>query len=215
MEKNLDFYNVDTAYVDYLLRVDGRVPKTDYSTENRHDKFLCGIVMAVNGNDYFAPISSFKTKQRTNIVIKDEKGNGIASIRFSFMIPIPPGVASIKRISDEKSPEHRILLNKELHYCRKNADAIRKKAHFVYHATVVAKDPLFVRNCCDFATLEAACAAYPQASNVGGLPFDQRPARPNAETLAAMREAESISRNPSVKGYRNMTEFFMELESDK
>jgi DNA-damage-inducible protein J len=31
-----------------------------------------------------------------------------------------------------------------------------------------------------------------QSRNVGGLPFDLRPARPNAATLAAMREGDEI-----------------------
>jgi hypothetical protein len=30
-----------------------------------------------------------------------------------------------------------------------------------------------------------------------------------------MREAERISRDPSVKGYRNMDELFRELEADE
>jgi len=49
---------------------------------------------------------------------------------------------------------------------------------------------------------------------IGGLPFDLRPSQPNAETLAAMMEAEQISRDPNVKGYRNMKELFEDLDAD-
>jgi DNA-damage-inducible protein J len=62
---------------------------------------------------------------------------------------------------------------------------------------------------------EAVTVFIHQSCNVGGLPFDLRPTRPNAETLAAMREAEVISRNPSIKGYRNMEELLMELDADE
>ncbi len=54
-----------------------------------------------------------------------------------------------------------------------------------------------------------------QSCNVGGLPFDLRPSKPNPETLAAMAEADRISRDPSVKGYRNMSELFRDLKADE
>ena len=62
---------------------------------------------------------------------------------------------------------------------------------------------------------EAVNVFIHQSCNVGGLPFDLRPARPNAESLAAMAEAVRISRDPSVKGYRDMKAFFEDLEADE
>ena len=62
---------------------------------------------------------------------------------------------------------------------------------------------------------EAVTVFIHQSCNVGGLPFDLRPARPNAESLAAMAEAERISRDPSVKGHRNMAAMFEELDADE
>jgi len=38
---------------------------------------------------------------------------------------------------------------------------------------------------------------------------------PNAKSLAAMAEAERISRDPSVKGYRDMNALFEDLNTDK
>ena len=71
--KLLYFYNVKSEYIAYLSRFDSKVPRVDYSTDNRHDKFLCGIVLTVDKYDYFAPISSFAKQQRTNIIIKTRK----------------------------------------------------------------------------------------------------------------------------------------------
>ena len=62
---------------------------------------------------------------------------------------------------------------------------------------------------------EAVTVFIHHSCNVGGLPFDLRPLRPNAETLEAMTEAARISRDPSVKGYRNMDELFKELDADE
>ena len=79
------------------------------------------------------------------------------------MIPVPPGVVSLKRIADEVSHQYRILLNMELRFCRRNANAIYSRARFVYDAVTVKKDPLMLKNCCDFKALEAACAEYGKA----------------------------------------------------
>ena len=62
---------------------------------------------------------------------------------------------------------------------------------------------------------EAVTVFIHQSCNVGGLPFDLRPSRPNEETLAAMAEAERISRDPSAKGYRNIDELFKDLDADE
>jgi len=160
MDKPLDFYQIDADYILYLLKFDSRVPKIDYSASSAYEKFLCGIVLSIHGHDYFAPISSFKTPQRTNMIIKDANGKDVSSIRFSFMIPVPPGVLSIKRIADEPSPKYRILLDMELQYCRRNAKTIYSRAKFVYDSVTVKKDPLMLKNCCDFKILEIACSEY-------------------------------------------------------
>ena len=160
MDKQLNFYQVNANYIAYLLKFDSRVPKVDYSAANAHDKFMCGIVLNVHDQNYFAPISSFRTPQRTNIIIKDDKGKDISSIRFSFMIPVPDWVVSIKLIANEPSLKYRILLNMELQFCRRNANAIYSRARFVYDSVTVKKDPLMLKNCCDFHALEAACAQY-------------------------------------------------------
>lgn len=46
---------------------------------------------------------------------------------------------------------------------------------------------------------------------VNGLPFDLT-LKPNAETLAAMRESEQIAYDPNVKGYKSIEEFMRSLE---
>ena len=52
-----------------------------------------------------------------------------------------------------------------------------------------------------------------QAVREQGLPF--RPTRdvPNAETLAAMREADRIATDPDAKGYSSVDELFAELDA--
>ena len=195
MDKQLDFYQVDARYIAYLLKHDSRVPKVDYSAENAHEKFLCGVVLKVNDHDYFAPISSFRTLQRSNIIIKDANGKDVASIRFSFMIPVPPNAVSIKRISNEPSAKYRILLDMELQYCRRNANAIYSRAKFVYESVTIKKDLLMVKNCCDFNILEAACAEYVKTilknENQEHNEEETKPIQDNTSTTESLAEGEN------------------------
>ena len=51
-----------------------------------------------------------------------------------------------------------------------------------------------------------------QSLREGRIPFEISLNQPNKETIAAMLEAERISRDPSVKGYTNLDELFADLQ---
>ena len=51
-----------------------------------------------------------------------------------------------------------------------------------------------------------------QAVRTQGIPFEISRI-PNAETVAAMLEAERIARDPDVKGYTNLDELFRDLKA--
>lgn len=51
-----------------------------------------------------------------------------------------------------------------------------------------------------------------QSLREGGIPFEIRTDRPNKETIAAMREAENIAKDPNVKGYTDLDEMFADLK---
>lgn len=67
----LRFYDVDATYANYLRQFDRRIPNITYVVNN---KFVCGIVLLIDRYNFFAPISSNKTKQQTNMLIKDSNG---------------------------------------------------------------------------------------------------------------------------------------------
>ena len=50
-----------------------------------------------------------------------------------------------------------------------------------------------------------------QSLREGRIPFDISLNQPNNETIAAMREAERIANDPSVKGYTDLDEMFADL----
>jgi len=53
-----------------------------------------------------------------------------------------------------------------------------------------------------------------QAIKRHGLPFDVTQPTPNPETIAAMEEANSISRDPATKRYKDFSELLAEVENE-
>ncbi|MFT8890013.1 MAG: type II toxin-antitoxin system RelB/DinJ family antitoxin [Ethanoligenens sp.] len=51
-----------------------------------------------------------------------------------------------------------------------------------------------------------------QSIREGRIPFDISLNQPNAETVAALLEAERIAKDPSVKGYTDLNQLFADLK---
>ena len=54
----------------------------------------------------------------------------------------------------------------ELQYCLKNAQAIFSRVNFVYNSTVIKKDPLVMKHCCDFKIFEKGLVQHIEAKKV-------------------------------------------------
>jgi len=156
-----EFYDLEANYVKYLQRYDKQVPNLGY---DKNEKFVCGIVLELNNLYYYAPVSSFKSKQQTNKLIYDKKGNVIASVRFSFMFPVPNSCVYYK---DFKKYElgYRNLLQTELSYINKNREAFREKAKKVYEIGI-NKNHKLNYTCCDFKLLEQKCIEYMEREEI-------------------------------------------------
>lgn len=151
----IKFYDVDPKYLEHLRQYDSKVPLNNY---DKYKKFLCGIVLTVNGHNYYAPVSSTKAANKTSFPIRNESGEHIASIRFSFMIPVAPGSVRLKNF-EVHDIKYQNLLKHELHYCNANIEQIEKFAQRTYKIGTNKKHPLS-EVCCDFKKLEAACINY-------------------------------------------------------
>ena len=163
----LKFYEVDSEYIKYLKeKGDKKVPNIEYSN---HKKFFCGIVLSINGFNYFAPVSSYNKKVHTSFLImdRDKENKGlmaISSLRFSFMFPCPIECLKIKDFSKEDK-KYQILLRKELKYCNKNKEKIKKLAYLVYKLGL--EDKTRERfNICNFKKLEEKCLEYIKSNKI-------------------------------------------------
>lgn len=63
-------------------------------------------------------------------------------------------------------------------------------------------------------TTDAVNIFLHQCLNFGGIPLELKVNKPNAETIAAMEEADRISRDPSTKRYSNFSELLAEVQNE-
>lgn len=163
--EQLNFYTVDLSYVAYLQHAETkkrgftRVPIMAYAPP-QHPKFLCGVVLQINDNDYYVPVSSYKEQKPDNFLIVAKNGKTAGSLRFNYMFPVPKELVEVRQISSEQDPSYRALLAQELRYCIKNEETIRRLAKRTYCRVLLGKNPGLVTNSCDFPLLEERCAAY-------------------------------------------------------
>ncbi|MEG0408552.1 MAG: type III toxin-antitoxin system ToxN/AbiQ family toxin [Bacilli bacterium] len=153
-QNNLKFYEVSERYIEYLKQFDNKIPNLKYETR---EKFVCGILFNINGNEYYAPVSSFNKPQKTNYVIKIGE-YPVGSIRFSFMFPVPKSEIKIKNFSKENQ-DYKYLINSEYLYCKEHKGELVNKARNVYQRTV-NDVPTYKQNCCKFKLLEDKCKEW-------------------------------------------------------
>ncbi len=147
----IKFYDIDEDYVKYLQTIDRQIPNIHYSSNN---KFICGIVLEMNGVNYYAPISHMTQKQQTNLLIYDNN-KPISSIRFSFMLPAYSDVLTVKNFKEIAKVDvaYANLLASEFNYCISHEEDIIKKALSVYKIGY-NKNHRLNYTCCDFKKLE-------------------------------------------------------------
>jgi len=160
--QKLNFYDVDKKYIDYLQKEETEargfthVPNVSYPNSK---KFLCGIVLTVNGFQYYVPVSSYKTKKSDNILIT-LGAQVVGSLRFNYMTPVPQSCLSIRVIKNEPNLKHKRFLNAELNFCRKNQTKINNQARRTYNNVLKRVSAHIAQNSCDFKLLETACMNY-------------------------------------------------------
>ena len=167
--EELNFYYADKNYVEFLRQAEfekrgfSKIPNINYG-KDRRKKFFCGIILRINAFQYYCPVSSFKKKQECNNLIY--VNNDItSSLRFNFMFPIPTSYTKkiiiddmeIKSLEDLK---YYSLVARELRYCQKHEDSIRKNAFKVYNKIISGKRPYLEPHACDFELLEQKCLEW-------------------------------------------------------
>ena len=165
----LSLYLLDNNYITFLKKLGHTHVENNYANLNaRQQKPYVGIVLNVNGQDFFAPLSSPKDKYEkvkdsnpTIFKIKAPKNqNLIGVVKLNNMIPAPSCAykkLEIEKITDSK---YKYLLQNQIKFMKVNLSSIKTKASIMYHLVVNKGNKFYCRISNDFAKLEKDCEKY-------------------------------------------------------
>ena len=158
---NIKLYDADAKYVNSLTAFAPHLFHNKAAGQYNERKYI-GVILTVNGMDYFAPLSLFKPKHvKMPEAVDSIKIKNYAVININNMFPVPKGLAHYDDISKECNPKYRSLLLAEYRAIKAMQDRIRKNANIVYtHKIRNGNATTLVKRCNDFQLLENACKKY-------------------------------------------------------
>ena len=170
----MKLYEVTDRYINYLRKFDKRVYDNKENNRKVMRKYL-GIVLKINGLNYYIPMSSPKNSDYINneirksiipiirIISNEEKDNIPVlkgTLRISNMIPVPDSELILYEPKNEKNKNYKILVEKELEFIGKHEDMIKKYANILYKQKVNQYNVSYIKNVVDFKLLEEKCIKY-------------------------------------------------------
>ena len=171
---SFSFCCADANYCDFLRKSDPCIP---YTMDQKNTRPFVGIVLFINGYNYYAPLTSPKPKHLTmknQIDFLKINGGVWGAINFNNMIPIhkdslKPVDMKILPTDDKATVDYKNLLANQLSWCNttENVAFITSKAQKLYD-TIVRKTarPQLVERCCNFSVDEAQYLIYCEAHNL-------------------------------------------------
>lgn len=165
---SFSFYQVDPAYSNFLRQSDPCIPHTSGQKATRP---FVGIVLIINGLNYYAPLSSPKPKhiKMKNQVDFVKINNGYwGVINFNNMIPVHSD--SLQKVQMKILPtdtqadiNYKNLLSNQLSWCNANSQTILTRATKLYELITQGKGyPGLANRCCNFTVDEMQCKIYQQ-----------------------------------------------------
>lgn len=165
-QERLNLYFMDMKYIRTLHKIDDRVQSVSPQIHKSNRPFV-GIVVVCGGHKYCVPLDSAKEKHKTQKNDVDFTrifdGDKLVSVlNFNNMIPVDDRFISKidLRPSAKDTPaqaNYKRLCVKEIAWCRKNHEAIIRKANRLY---LLVQNPhcsgTLKKRCNDFKKLEKA-----------------------------------------------------------
>ena len=159
--ENVKIYEISRDYVSYPSAFAPHLFCNSQPGQANERKYI-GIILQVNGMDYFVPLSSFKPKHKK----MDEKIDFIkvrdyAVINLNNMFPVPGGEYKYVEFRAIKDAKYKSLLLAEYRYIKSIQETIRKNAADLYNYKLAHKnDTPLSKRCNDFVLLETKCSEY-------------------------------------------------------
>lgn len=158
---NIKFYEISESYVDFLSPHAPHLFHNSKREQANTRKYL-GIVLSVNGMDYFAPLSSFKQKHEKMKESMDFlKVGRYAVINLNNMFPAPEKECHYVDFSAIANKVYKDLLMAEYRIIKQMQDKIRKRAGQLYHHKQQnGNNTPLAKRCNDFGSLEELCKKW-------------------------------------------------------
>lgn len=157
---NIKLYEVAPRYIKYLSPHAPHLFHNKQAGQHNERKYI-GVVLTVNGMEYFAPLSSFKEKHyRMQEGLDFIKVKNYAVINLNNMFPVAPGQYTYVDISKVRDPKYKSLLQAEYRYIKSIQQRIRKNAVTLYGLKINGPTSPLTKRCNDFAALEKLCREY-------------------------------------------------------
>lgn len=159
----MKLYYVNDKYIEYLRTFD------EHIYMNKESRPYVGIVLDVNGFNYYAALSSPKPKHSHMSNDKDFRkiaGGKYGVINFNYMIPVQSSQLTevdFLAISDQK---YRRLLENQIMWLNNDESNIKNVAKELYklffedESILTRHDIDIKRRCCNFKLLEEKCMLY-------------------------------------------------------
>ena len=163
----MNLYNIDRIYCNYLHYYETKIPYVDNEKQLRP---FIGIVLCVNGKNFFAPLTSPKKK---HLIMKDcmdfiKIDNGrLGGINLNNMLPIPKRYLYKIEVNEITDIKYKRMIYMQIDWLEKNKLRINNKARNLYYLIINkhAKDNL-INRCCDFKLLEKKCDDYMRENKI-------------------------------------------------
>lgn len=163
-QERLNLYFMDMKYIRDLHKADDRVQSVSPQIHKSNRPFV-GIVVICDDHKYCVPLDSAKEKHKTQKNDVDftrifDSEKLISVLNFNNMIPVDDRY--ITKIDLKPSPKdnsaqasYKKLCIKEIEWCRKNQEAIVKKANKLYYLVQKPNcSSMLKKRCNDFKKLE-------------------------------------------------------------
>ena len=170
---------VKEDYIEYLRKYDSKV-QINSSDAKKDNKPFVGVLFEIDKIEYFVPISSNKkdklykmfgtyvetNKKPIDMFFIEEIQNGkrtlLSVLNLNNMIPINEKAKITYNIEDDKDYS---LLVKEIAYCNKHREEIKRDSKKIYNAVKKHTWASLEKRCCNFSLLEEKSREYTNISN--------------------------------------------------
>ena len=162
----MNLYTIDTEYIEYLKKFQKHIWVNE---ENGRLRPYAGIVLTVNDNRYYVPLSSPKPKHakmqdRIDFIRLEHRNQLKGVLNINNMLPVNDSLVKKIEINNITDNFYKNLLNMEIVDIRRKRATILKNAGIIYNKmTKYRSEPQNQRLasvCYDFVLLEQKLQEY-------------------------------------------------------